>query len=215
MGKIFKEVCIAIYMFLFSLIASILLVFNLTTIYKICINVFNIESLSGMSKELLMEDYNNVINYVTNPFIKKLELKNFPMSSQGEYHFFEVKQIVIFLEVIFIILLVLGLIMFLLYKKGKFKFPINSMNYLFYFTIISFSSILVLIYLDFSYVFDKFHEIIFNNDYWIFSPKTDPIINALPEEFFMVCGVFCILFVIGISVFSKIIYNKQKKKLIN
>ncbi len=41
----------------------------------------------------------------------------------------------------------------------------------------------------FNTLFIKFHELFFNNDAWIFDPKKDPIILALPEEFFMVCFI--------------------------
>ena len=29
----------------------------------------------------------------------------------------------------------------------------------------------------------------FDNDYWLFNSKTDPVIKILPDEFFMHCGI--------------------------
>lgn len=210
-----KEIFMTFYMLIVSLLGAILLVFNCTYIYKICIEIFNLESKSNISKNLLMGDYKKIISYVTNPFTKKLEFDNFNMSAQGEFHFFEVKNIVFVVEIIFIVLLVLGIILFLLKRKRRFKFPIRSLNYFFYFTIIIIGILLILIYFDFSYVFDKFHEMLFNNDYWVFNPNTDPIIKVLPEEFFMFCGVIILSITLIVSIISKIIYLNLKRLMKN
>ena len=36
--------------------------------------------------------------------------------------------------------------------------------------------------------------IIFNNDAWLFNPLTDPIINALPEAYFMHCFILFLFY---------------------
>lgn len=212
MKNFIKELLITIYFFIISILSSILIVFNCTFIYKICINFLNIEVISGVQKDLLIQDYKKVISYVTNPFVKELKFDNFVMSSTGEFHFWEVKNIVFIIEVIFLILLIAGIILFLLNRKNKFIFPIKSLNYLFFFTVIIVFIILIFICFDFTFVFDKFHKILFNNDYWIFNPVTDSIIKALPEEFFMVCGVICLFITLLVSIISKFIYINIKKK---
>ena len=40
------------------------------------------------------------------------------------------------------------------------------------------------IVVNFEGSFVLFHKTMFNNDYWIFDPNLDPVINILPEEFF-------------------------------
>ncbi len=40
------------------------------------------------------------------------------------------------------------------------------------------------ILLNFEKSFIIFHKLLFRNDYWIFNPDLDPVINILPEEFF-------------------------------
>lgn len=42
---------------------------------------------------------------------------------------------------------------------------------------------------DFSKAFTIFHEIFFTNDLWILDPKTDLLINVLPEGFFIDTGI--------------------------
>ncbi len=60
--------------------------------------------------------------------------------------------------------------------------------------------------LDFDRFFTVFHMIFFpGKDNWIFDPNTDPVINLLPETFFLNCAVLifailivgCVLFFIG------------------
>lgn len=213
MGNKLKEIVFSIYIFLFSLITGIIVVLNTTIIYKVCINKFYIESASGLKKEILINEYTKIIRYLRNPFIKELKFENFPMSYEGKYHFLEVKNIIFIVQILFCIFLIIGIILFILYKRKKFKFPIKSLSYMFNFVIVGFLSLLVAFYFDFTYVFNKFHEILFNNDYWIFDERKDPIIKALPEEFFMVCGVVCIVIVIIISIISKLIYLYYKKKI--
>lgn len=211
MGNKFKEIVFSIYIFLFSLITGVIVVLNTTIIYKFCIPKYSIESVSGVKGEILINEYTKIIKYLRNPFIKELNFENFPMSYEGKYHFFEVKNIIFTIEILFCIFLTIGIILFILYKRKKFKFPIKSLSYMFNFVIVGFLSLLAAFYFDFTYVFNKFHEILFNNDYWIFDERKDPIIKALPEEFFMVCGVVCIVIVIIISIISKLIYLYYKK----
>ncbi len=40
------------------------------------------------------------------------------------------------------------------------------------------------ILLNFEKSFIIFHKLLFRNDYWVFNPNLDPVINILPEEFF-------------------------------
>lgn len=34
-----------------------------------------------------------------------------------------------------------------------------------------------------------FHEVLFPNDYWVFSPKSDPVILLLPDTYFLYCAL--------------------------
>ena len=56
--------------------------------------------------------------------------------------------------------------------------------------------------INFDVLFVLFHQVFFNNDAWLFNPATDPIILALPAEFFMhsfllAFGLIEVLLVIG------------------
>ena len=69
--------------------------------------------------------------------------------------------------------------------------------------------------IDFDGLFVLFHKIAFNNDDWIFDARLDPVINILPEEFFMLCLVVIAgTVILGACVTMGIyLYKKRKKKL--
>ena len=45
----------------------------------------------------------------------------------------------------------------------------------------------IMVAVNWEYVFVTFHQLVFNNDYWMFDPTTDPIINIL--RMFILCIV--------------------------
>ncbi len=160
---------------------------------------------------MLMDNYKRVIYYVQNPFIKELKFNNLPMSEFGRIHFFEVKRIFVMLYVFSVIFI--GVIIF--------KVLTNKSNDLRKRLIANFNSgvnIMAVIFIfvgaisakDFSKAFIYFHKIFFRNNYWIFDPITDPIINALPEEFFMIELMIIIILLVVVTLAIKILYIRNK-----
>jgi len=70
---------------------------------------------------------------------------------------------------------------------------------------------------DFYHSFVKFHHIFFTNDLWLLDPKTDLLINILPQGFFMDfalhMGVVFAVMLIGGALISIIYLVVQKVKL--
>ncbi len=71
---------------------------------------------------------------------------------------------------------------------------------------------------DFTKYFVIFHHIFFNNDLWILDPRTDLLINIVPEGFFMdtaarIGGLFAgsVLVIFGLSLFF-LIQNRRSAK---
>jgi integral membrane protein (TIGR01906 family) len=72
---------------------------------------------------------------------------------------------------------------------------------------------------NFYEVFVKFHLLFFHNDYWILDPKTDLMINILPEGFFfdtvkmigMTFGIILSILLI-LSVIARFIWVRREKK---
>lgn len=72
-----------------------------------------------------------------------------------------------------------------------------------------------LFYFNFSKYFIVFHELFFDNDLWLLDPKTDVLINMVPEIFFfqttmLIVGLFVIM-VIGTMILRKLLMNQMLK----
>ena len=197
---------------LFSAIGIIglatMIVLNLRFIYGAIIDKYNLEQITGVNKERLIKNYNDVINYLENPFIDKLVLQDFEMSVNGAIHFEEVKNIfgfIILISIVFLLWLIINIL-----KRNKIRILIilnNASNIMaIFFVILS-----AIFTINFSWGFTVFHKVFFRNDYWIFDPKFDPIINALPEVLFFIYGILILLIIISIVIITKIKYHKEKK----
>lgn len=163
--------------------------------------------------EILMDNYKRVINYVQNPFNKELVLNSLSMSTFGKIHFFEVKQIFICLHIISIIFIITMILRIITNRNSGFSKRIikrfnNSVNII----ALIFISISIMITIDFSKTFYFFHKIFFRNNYWIFDPVTDPIINALPEELFMIELIIILALLIIFTLIIKVLYFKSVSK---
>jgi len=157
-----------------------------------------------------MDNYKRMIYYVQNPFNKELVFNNLPMSNFGKIHFFEVKRIFIALYIISIIFISIIIYKIITNKnKDLGKRLIESFNRSVNIMAFIFISVSVMGVIDFSKTFYFFHKIFFRNDYWIFDPVADPIINALPEEFFMIELILIISLLILFTIVIKVLYYKK------
>ena len=190
---------------------AVLGILNTTIVYRYVIRKYELNNYTGLSTEILMDNYKRIIYYVQNPFNTKLVLNKLPMSSFGEIHFYEVKQIFILLYIISIIFI--GIMIFKIINNknnGLGKLLIKSFNNSVNIIALIFISISIMIVIDFSKTFYFFHKIFFRNDYWIFDPVTDPIINALPEELFMIELILVLSLLIIFTLVIKVIHLKNK-----
>ncbi|WP_411168069.1 TIGR01906 family membrane protein [Clostridium sp. MB05] len=203
---------------LFTIGLSVIVSLNLRIIYTYSISKYNLTELGNISKENLISDYNILLNYLQNPFIKKLKFNNFIMSNNGEFHFYEVKKIFLSIYLIVIILTIFFVVLYFINKYKNKEFNLFKMLNYGANTLISIITFLLLsISIDFSKSFVVFHKIFFNNDYWIFDSVTDPIINVLPEEVFKLYAIIILLFICISIIIYKILYYKigSKNNLVN
>lgn len=191
------------FLFLFSL--SVVLVLNLRTIYYFDVRYQQLEQATGISEEEIRENYDTLIDYnLVTKGVKELEFPSFPMSEHGRIHFAEVKRIFVAIQCLCVVTGVLLLIG--LWKKipcrdyGSFKLM----------SILTFLVPLVLgamAVLSWDAFFVRFHELFFDNNYWIFNPATDPVINILPDEFFFHCAAAILLFLFLGGILTGAIYR--------
>lgn len=169
-------------------------------IYSLAIKWFDLSAVSGLSHEQLMENYNVLISYLVNPAIEALEMPYFSSSENGLFHFEEVKFLFLMCFVVAIVGVIASVVIILWIHKQKLQPWMER----WFIVAIAFPLILLfLIVVAFDQVFLLFHQILFRNDLWLFSPVTDPVITVLPESLFM------ILFVVAILIYEVIIYLTQ------
>ena len=178
---------------------------NLTFIYPLISRHYELDVTTGLSHETLLYNYLILIRYNNWPWITTLYMPDFVMSDTGEFHFWEVKIIFQVLQVIAI--LFIGWFILSLSKKWHGLKYFNAAANL---TILIFGVFTIIMLVDFDFFFYWFHRAFFNNDYWIFNPRYDPVIRALPAELFMIKGfiIFGMLFLV--SAISKTLFYYQK-----
>jgi integral membrane protein (TIGR01906 family) len=194
------------------LISSVKFTLNFTPLYKFDINFLKIEQLINLSKEDILKNYTTLISYLKTSYKGDLSFPTLPMSNPGRIHFVEVKNIFVVLNYAMYGALFLSIIG-IIYCIKKRDYLFLKLNSIFLFIIP------VLLAIPFAVDFDKtftiFHKLVFNNDYWLFDPKTDPIINILPQEFFLHCAVLILVIITVESMISFITYKTTKRKSYN
>ncbi|MGO4928963.1 TIGR01906 family membrane protein [Fundicoccus sp. Sow4_D5] len=187
-------------------------VFASPLVYRLAIEGFDLTTISGLTSEQLMDNYHTLLGYLTNPAVETLEMKYFSSSEGGLFHFEEVK----FLFLMCFVLAVIGLLVSIATIFWLHKTKQQAWMERWFLLAVSFPLILLFfIVIAFDKVFILFHELLFRNDLWLFSPVTDPVITVLPE------GLFMLFFVIAILLYELIIYvfrvfalyeNKPKRR---
>lgn len=201
---------------IFSVIFSVLIIITIVKftvgfkqLYYFDINYLNIPILSGLSKEEIKENYDYMIDYNLGKDNREFELPTIKSSKQGKIHFEEVRDIFQSMNKMFNILLLLSIIGVIINILDK-NIEILKMTSK---TLILLPMILMLpIVINFSGSFVLFHKIMFDNDYWIFDPSLDPVINILPEEFFFHAGVMILILIIIASLANYLTYRFLKRE---
>ena len=176
-------------------------------LYHWDINYLSIPQDAQMGQEEIKENYQVLIDYLTDETIETLVLPSFGMSEQGEIHFVDVKNIFTLLKRIMYILglySLIGIILHLIKKQYSFL-KHTAMGI----TVVPLG-ILLLAMIDFDKSFTLFHNIAFTNDYWIFDPKLDPVIMILPQAFFLHSFLLIIGMVIAVALILTTIYRWRR-----
>lgn len=175
-------------------------------LYYLAIEQLDIAETSGYTTTQCRENYDALINYNMLISPDTLEFPDFPMSEHGRIHFEEVKDIFVTAQWVALA----GLAMFFgrifwQRRRGNKDFYWMRMTGWVGLGIVAIVGGAVII--DWDMAFTLMHEMLFDNDYWIFSSVTDPVIKILPDSFFLLCGVvilaLVVLSIVGLWVLSK------------
>lgn len=181
--------------------------------YFFHIDLLNITEATGHSKSDLIMSFNELMDSLV--FYKPFSEGVFDYSESGMNHFLDCRVLftldLVALPISFIIFIIYSILIKLNFIK---VYRIKGMSILFY---ASFVPILLLgalgifALIDVNSAYAFFHAILFpGKDNWIFNQYTDPIINALPEQFFLDCGIL-IFGVMLLILFAVIIFNIVRK----
>ena len=208
-SSFFADLVTGISGFLFCLSLSIVLILHFRPLYVQEIKDQELSSLSSMSEAEILEQYDALIRYNSLFYRGELHFPSLPMSEEGRIHFEEVKGIFDGIQILLILsaLTFLPLAVFRIWKK-QFGFlrVIPGIS-----AIVALLAFLVT-FLDWDALFTAFHQLIFRNDYWLFDPATDPVIDLLPDSYFLHCLIGSVGLLVFFSLLSGLAYHFLKKK---
>lgn len=173
-------------LFLFLLTLAITITINFRPLYRFSIQRFDLLTISGLDQGTLLKNFDQLMDFLNKPWITSMNLPNFPMSAAGYGHFVDVKYLFL-LNYAVLLVTVIPAVAYLLYLKrnGRLWQLVRPFQWGMGVPVI----LGFLMAIGFDTFFVKFHELFFSNDDWLFDPATDPIINVLPEGFFMYCFI--------------------------
>jgi integral membrane protein (TIGR01906 family) len=159
--------------------AVVLTILLAIPLFALEIHWYNLAELAQVSAATIWHNFLVLLNYLLNPFVGQLKMPDFPSSASGLKHFSEVKNLfMIALALAFVLIPVFVLLvkekLVVLFRNGL-KIAMGAPIFL----------AVIAILIGFDQFFVIFHEILFRDNTWLFDPNFDPIINVLPEQYFM------------------------------
>lgn len=208
MNKKWLEVLGLICLFVTLLTWAVTLTINARWLYHWDIGQLNILDWTILSEKELLHNFDQLMRYLNTPWITELKMTDFPVSASGALHFYEVKKL--FLLNYGLLLVTIGPSIWYLRRLVKQR-RLWELIQPFRIAVVVPIVVAFLMAVNFDHFFIMFHGVFFNNDAWIFDPATDPIINVLPEPFFLHCFI---LFFILLELFLllPIIFGKRALK---
>lgn len=203
---------------------SIFLISISNFIYYLFIEIFDIQShfyndtLKELSKSEIKEAYNLLVNYSIHggPFNGLGVLK---YTEKGISHLEDVKQVYFGIKIIMILSIGFFIMLKVLFDKGTLYSYVEFKNHTPYFyigwlsIIISFTFLFLGI-INFEWLFDVFHEVVFKDNY-VMSPKENEFVSILPIEYFLLMLILILLVIIILSIVfiikDKNIRRKEEK----
>lgn len=192
---------------------SIAITILFTPLFEAHLAMFDIPEQVGMARETIMDNYYVLLEYLHFPWVDELVMPDFPTSASGAFHFYEVK-ILFYINYLILFITVPTSIYYLYRLKQESQlYRLKTPSF-----IASWIPIGLLIFLTISFdrMFVLFHELLFNNDAWLFNPATDPIINVLSQEFFMMCFILAFVLIEAMFIAGYFVGKRDlTKKILN
>ena len=188
---------------------SVIFTLAFRPLYYRDIKALHIEAHSGISEAEIRENYDALIDYNMSWEKGLLTFPTLPQSTEGQIHFQEVKDIFDLFKYIGIGSLLLGAIGILIMRgRGEYLY----LKYTSVLAVALPAAVGCLVAIDWQRAFVLFHEIAFDNDFWIFDPATDPVIEILPNAFFLHCAILILCGIVVGSLVSGLLYRFIKTR---
>lgn len=177
------------------LCGSVLFVLYFTPFYGWNVKGMQLEEKTGLTREQLQENYNQIIHY-NNPLYRgEMELPDFEMTEEFREHFRVVKDIFYGIWICFLVGIVL--------LAGCIRWIRKHQLYEFLLWAPIFQALILAgagagMMLGWDRLFTVFHEVVFPGQQWRFDPAVDPLITILPETWFLYCFLLILaLYILG------------------
>lgn len=205
-----SNIFIGVLFTIFFICLGIFAVTHFRQLYYFDINYLGIEAISGYSKDVILENYNSLMDYCSPFYQDNLVFPSLSITNAAYIHFEKVKHI---FDGSFYVgcILFFALLAIIIWKYKK-----KDFSYL------KVSSIVILILpillaaacaINWDATFIIFHKIFFKGDHWLFDWNTDQIIRILPDTYFLHCALCIIgIVVLGslVTFLAYILKNKNK-----
>lgn len=187
---------------------ALFLIFHFPGLYAFYLHQTQINQTLNLSTTKALQIYQQLLNYLNNPFSQSLNLA-LPSSKSGLQHFKDVHQLITKAN----FLLVIGLIISIITAWRSFRH--QTLWLLLRPLMLGLGAelgLLVLLGTFFEKTFITFHELLFTNQAWLFNASTDPIIKLLPLSFFQLAGTCWLVLTLLGTLLLIIIINRQTNK---
>lgn len=198
-AQILLGLCLA----LLFLSAAVTFTLNFRPLYVHDLRALDLPGQSGMSEALILEQYDALIGYNDLGGPEELVFPDLPSSENALTHFAQVRTIFLGFQVLLLVTLVLSVTGILLLRRKRPLYLVSAGV----FSLVPPIALGFAVATAWDKLFVVFHELVFRNDLWIFSSQTDPIIDLLPDEFFMHCAVMILGLFLGLGTVCLLIWG--------
>lgn len=149
------------------------------------ISHLSLEKHSGLPKEIILANYNALIDYCSPFYHGALTLPSLSVSSDAVNHFAKVKTVFFIFD---FLALASFLILTVHFRHTKKQIDFSQITTMGITTLILPLLLGICCAFFWEKTFVYFHEIFFHGDYWLFDWNKDSIIRILPDSFFLQCA---------------------------
>ena len=206
-----SDYALALVLTVFLITAAVIVAVFEPFIFRFDLDLYNLANRVGLARDAVISNYNILIDYQSLFHTGPLVMPDFSMSTSGEIHFGEVKNIFGYIQLVAMGSFVLGTAgMIHRFTRREYRF----LNLTSYMVVIIPSVIAISAVGNFDKAFVFFHQLVFNNDYWIFDERTDPVIGILPEGFFFHKFILIVVLIFVFAGILQLVYRYYQNRVI-